>query len=152
MRLAALLSCFALVLLAPGAAGQTPEPRTTLPDVEDEVMCPICGTLLELSQAPQADRQRALIRELIAEGRTKEEIKEALVAEYGEDVLAVPQSSGFDATNWLVPIAGLALALGGLGFGLVALRRRRASPAPAPDPLSPEESGRLEADLRRYDL
>jgi cytochrome c-type biogenesis protein CcmH len=148
--LAVLATVAALTLIAPAAGGQEAEPRASLPDIEDEVMCTICGTVLELSQAPQADRQRALIRELIAEGRTKEEIKQALVAEYGEDVLAVPESSGFDATNWLVPAAALVLALLGLSFGLAAVRRRRA--APEPEPLSPEERGRLEADLRRYDL
>ena len=51
-------------------------------------MCPICGTTLELSDSPQAERERELIRGLIAEGLNKEEIKDALVAEYGEDVLA----------------------------------------------------------------
>ncbi|MGH2956586.1 MAG: cytochrome c-type biogenesis protein [Solirubrobacterales bacterium] len=146
----ALIAASALLLGAPAAGAQEPEPRASLPDIEDEVMCPICGTLLELSQAPQAERQRALIRRLIAEGRDKEEIKEALVAEYGEEVLAVPESSGFDATNWLVPVAGLGLALVGLAFGVAALRRRRA--APEPEPLSHEERGRLDADLRRYDL
>ena len=149
-RANALIAALVLAALAPAAAAQTAEPRATLPDIEDEVMCTICGTLLELSQAPQADRQRALIRELIAEGRTKEEIKEALVAEYGEDVLAVPESDGFDAANWLVPIAGLVLAVGGLGFGVAAVRRRRAGPDA--EPLSPEERGRLDEDLRRYDL
>ncbi|MGZ5336216.1 MAG: cytochrome c-type biogenesis protein, partial [Solirubrobacterales bacterium] len=70
----------AVVLLAPAASAQ----EASLTDIEDEVMCPICGTLLELSEAPQAERQRDLIRRLIAQGRSKEEIKEALVAEYGE--------------------------------------------------------------------
>jgi len=148
--LAALVSSLVLALLAPAAGAQDAEPRASLPDIEDEVMCTLCGTLLELSQAPQADRQRALIRELIAQGRTKEEIKEALVAEYGEDVLAVPESYGFDATNWLIPVAGLGTALIALAFGFAALRRRRA--APDPEPLSPEERGRLDQDLRRYDL
>jgi cytochrome c-type biogenesis protein CcmH len=148
--LSVLAAALVLALLAPAAGAQSAEPRASLPDIEDEVMCTICGTLLELSQAPQADRQRALIRELIAEGRSKEEIKEALVAEYGEDVLAVPESSGFDAANWLIPAAGLGAALLGLAFGLAAMRRRRA--APDPEPLSPEERGRLDADLRRYDL
>ena len=133
------------------AAAQTPEPRTNLPDVEDEVMCPVCGTTLELAeQAPQAQRERELIRRLIAQGLTKEQIKDELVAEYGEDVLAVPESEGFDVANWLVPALGFGVALLALGFGAAALRRRR---APAePEPLSGDEADRLDADLRRYDL
>jgi cytochrome c-type biogenesis protein CcmH len=133
------------------AAAQTPEPQTNLPDIEDEVMCPVCGTTLELAeQAPQADRERELIRRLIAQGLTKEQIKDELVAEYGEDVLAVPESEGFDVTNWLVPAAGLAAALIALGFGAAALRKRRAGAEP--EPLTGAESDRLDADLRRYDL
>jgi cytochrome c-type biogenesis protein CcmH len=143
-----------LVLLALGPApgfAQTPEPRASLPDIEDEVMCPVCGTTLELAEsAPQAERERELIRRLIAQGRTKEQIVDELVAEYGEDVLAVPESEGFDVTNWLVPVAGIAIALGALAFGAASLRRRRAGAAP--EPLSRPESDRLDADLKRYDL
>jgi cytochrome c-type biogenesis protein CcmH len=55
----------ALAALAPAAAVAA-EPKTTLGDVEDEVMCPVCGTPLSLStEAPQAQRERALIVRLI---------------------------------------------------------------------------------------
>ena len=99
------------------------DPRTNLPDIEDEVMCTICGTLLELSEAPQADRQRALIRRLIDRGLTKEEIKDRLVAEYGSEVLATPGDEGFDLVAWVVPALAIALAAGAIGF--FALRRLR---------------------------
>ena len=58
-------------------------PQTTLPDVEDEVMCVECGTALNVSTAAVADQERAFIRARIDEGMTKAEIKDALVAEYG---------------------------------------------------------------------
>jgi cytochrome c-type biogenesis protein CcmH len=116
-------------------------------------MCPICGTLLELSDSPQAERERALIRRLIAAGQTKEEIKDRLVAEYGPAVLATPDDSGFDLAAWVVPIvafvaAGTALALG------VGRWRRRPPPDPAPEVEEPrgEEAERLESDIARYDL
>lgn len=145
------VAMLALAGAAPAAA-QGPEPRATLPDIEDEVMCPVCGTTLELAeQAPQADRERELIRRLIAQGYTKEQIKDELVAEYGEDVLAVPESEGFDITNWLVPALAFGLALLALGFGAAKLRSRRAR-GPAPEPLADSEADRLDADLRRYDL
>ena len=55
-------------LALPGAALAADCPRTTLGDVEDEVMCPICGTPLGLAtDAPQADRERAYIERLIAD-------------------------------------------------------------------------------------
>src|SRR5205809_6278723 len=62
--------------------------KTNLPDVEDEVMCPVCGTALNLSFSPQADRERAFIRRQIAAGKTKQQIIDALVAQYGTAVLA----------------------------------------------------------------
>ena len=85
MRLAVALALVALALAAPVAAAAA---APSLPDIEDEVMCPICGTTLELSDSPQAERERELIRGLIAEGRSKDEIKDALVAEFGSAVLA----------------------------------------------------------------
>jgi cytochrome c-type biogenesis protein CcmH len=141
-------------LAAPIAAGANSAPRASLPDVEDEVMCPVCGTLLQLSESPQADRERVFIRKLIAEGRTKQQIKEALVAEYGDSVLATPQGSGFDLTAYLVPILGFLVAVLALVFGVRRWRRSGQSSAPSTDTRPPEgeDAERLESDLARYDL
>jgi cytochrome c-type biogenesis protein CcmH/NrfF len=131
------------------------QPQTSLPDVEDEVMCPICGTALNLSGAPQAERERAFIRRQIAAGKTKDEIKDALVAEYGEGVLAEPPKSGFDLTAWLVPGAALALAAAALALALWRWRStaRRSAPTRADGkPLDPADAERLDADLARYEL
>jgi cytochrome c-type biogenesis protein CcmH len=124
-----------------------------LNDVEDEVMCPICGTLLQLAESPQAQRQRAFIRRQIAAGRSKEEIKRALVAQYGSDVLALPDDSGFDLSAYVVPaVAFLAAALA-LAFGVGRWRRAGGSGAEV-SPRAPEgeDAERLEADIARYDL
>jgi cytochrome c-type biogenesis protein CcmH/NrfF len=143
-----------LALALPGGAlGATPQ--TSLNDLEDEVMCPICGTLLELTEAPQAERQRVYITRLIAGGRTKEQIKDALVTQYGHEVLAEPRGSGFDLSAYLVPVIAFLVAIVALAFGV--LRWRRAAErsgqesAPRPGPSS-EEAERLKADLSRYDL
>ena len=82
----------------------TPEPQTTLPELEDEVMCPTCRTLLNLSHSPAAERERVFIRGMIADGATEEEIKDALVAEYGSQVLALPENEGFNVFAYLVPL------------------------------------------------
>jgi len=137
-------------------AAAPPQPETTLPDVEDEVMCPICGTALNLSGAPQADRERAFIRRQIAAGKTKDEIKDELVAQYGTQVLAEPPKSGFDLTAWLVP--GVAILLAAVAIAIALRRWRRAARGGGgpPDgdgpPLEPAEAERLDADLARYDL
>jgi cytochrome c-type biogenesis protein CcmH len=135
-------------------APDSPAAETSLADIEDEVMCPICGTTLQLSQSPQADRERAFIQRLVAEGRSKEEIKDALVAEYGSEVLALPESDGFDLAAWVVPGLAILLAGGAIGVGLWRWRRRDRGAAPGPEPevLDAAESERLSSDLARYDL
>jgi cytochrome c-type biogenesis protein CcmH len=137
-------------------AAAPPQPKTTLPDVEDEVMCPICGTALNLSGAPQADRERAFIRRQIAAGKTKDEIKDELVAQYGTQVLAEPPKSGFDLTAWLVPGAAILLAAVAIAIGLWRWRRAARDGGGPPQgggpPLEPAEAERLDADLARYDL
>jgi len=82
------------VIAAPAGAAA---PEVNINEIEAEVMCPVCGTLLELAESPQAQREKAFIARLIGEGKTKTEIKDALVAQYGNSVLALPQSSGFDS-------------------------------------------------------
>jgi cytochrome c-type biogenesis protein CcmH len=147
------LGAVALVVLAPTAVAQQQAPRASLADIEDEVMCPICGTLLELSFSPQAERERDFIRRLIARGETKAQIKNALVDQYGEDVLATPSDSGFDLTAWVVPGIGL-VALASL-LGVAYLRRRRGprDPGQGQKPaLSPEDAARLDRDISTYEL
>jgi cytochrome c-type biogenesis protein CcmH len=138
-----------LVAASPAAAGAA-EPRASLPDIEDEVMCTICGTLLAESDSPQADRERALIRQLIDQGKDKDQIKDALVAQYGSRVLATPSGHGFDLFAWLVP--GVAILLAGGAIGYFAVRSRRRSGEPEPPALDASERSRLDQDMARYDL
>lgn len=131
-------------------------PQTSISDVEDEVMCPICGTLLELAESPQAQRERVLVKRLIAEGKSKAEIKDALVAEYGREVLALPSGSGFDLSAYLVPAIAFVVAVIALALGVRRWHRAAKPPdsgngGAASGPQG-EDAERLEADLARYDL
>jgi cytochrome c-type biogenesis protein CcmH len=152
--LAALVALAPLALaLAPAAGAE--RPKTTLPAIEQQVMCPICGTLLELANSPQADRERAFIRRLIARGKSEQQIKDALVAQYGQTVLATPPASGFDLSAYLVPAIAIAAAALAIGLGLWRWRRqsRRGPPGgPAGPQLSESETEKLDADLARYKL
>ena len=114
-----------LLLLALAAPARAAEPQASLTDIEDEVMCVVCGVPLEHAlDAPQAIQERDLIRELVAQGLTKEQIKDRLVAEYGEEVLATPSDSGFDLAAWLVPGAAIVIAAVAIAVGLRRWRRR----------------------------
>jgi cytochrome c-type biogenesis protein CcmH len=152
---AALLAFLSLALLAAAPAQGAVTPQASQTEIEGEVMCPVCGTLLELAESPQALREKVFVKRLVAEGKTKAEIKQALVAEYGDAVLALPQGSGFSLSAYLVPIIAFALAAIALGFGVLRWRRAGGPPAPrgpAATGPSAEDSDRLDADLARYDL
>ena len=143
---------FALIalLLAPASASAA---RASLVDIEDEVMCVTCKIPLNIAESPQATRQRELIRRLIDRGLDKRQIKVALVAEYGKDVLALPEGDGFGITAYAIPIALLAVLIGALALLLPRWRSR--APAGIGDAtaktLSSADADRLDEDLARYD-
>jgi len=154
LRKALTLVAATALLLAPTAAAA--QPQTSLSEISSEVMCPVCGTLLELAESPQALREKAFVQRLVDAGKSKDEIKDALVAEYGDAVLALPQGSGFSLSAYLVPIVAFLVAAVALAFGIVRWRRAGSEedeePRPAPVGPSAEDSARLDADLERYDL
>ncbi len=149
-----LIAALAVLLLAapgtaPAAAGC---PKTSTSDIADEVMCLQCGVPLNVAEeAPSAKRQRAFIQQLVDECRSKEEIKTALVAQFGDNVLADPKAKA----TWLVPALGFGAAVLALGFAAFRFRgRRRAASAPAavPATVPSGDEARLQDDLDRYDL
>ena len=151
-RALAILVVAALVALPSVAIAAECAPRTTVADLEDEVMCPVCGTSLGLArEAPQAKRERALIARLIDSCRSKAEIKAALVAEFGPAVLAEPDRRGFSASAYIVPLAVGGAALAAVLLSLFRWRRRNASPPSTSPPhaLSAEDASRLAVELDR---
>jgi cytochrome c-type biogenesis protein CcmH len=123
-------------------------------DVEDEVMCVSCNVALNVAESPQADAERKYIRQLIAKGDDKEQVKRALVAVYGDNVLALPKSEGINWAAYLVPIALVATLAIALAFALRRWRRRDPPDDPGgsgPRELSDAETERLDAELALYD-
>lgn len=157
MRAAVAILLALLVGTLPAAALAAQEQPAAVQTIETEVMCPICGTLLALSDSPQAQREKAFIVRLAREGKTKPEIKDALVAQYGQQVLALPKASGFDLSAYLVPIAAFLGAAVALAVGVRRWRRGSGGPGdggdrPRVDRPSGADAERLDADLARYDL
>jgi cytochrome c-type biogenesis protein CcmH/NrfF len=156
VRRVAATAVLAIGLLALAASAiASPVRQTTVHDIEDEVMCPICGTLLELADSPQAKREKVYVAKLVASGKTKAEIKDALVAQYGPSVLALPKASGFDLSAYLVPIVAIVIAVIALALSVARWRRDGGGSSPdedaTPGPQG-DDAERLEADLGRYDL
>lgn len=124
------------------------DPAERLPDPAQEararqlfqqIRCLVCqNESIDDSEADLAHDLRQIVREQVKAGRSDAEIRDFLVARYGQFVLLKPP---FDAGNlalWLGPFAILLL-----GGGLLASRLRQ---APAAPPLSEDEEKRL-ADL-----
>jgi cytochrome c-type biogenesis protein CcmH len=140
-----ILLCLATVTAAPARAQDPPNAA----DLEAELVCPVCETTLDQSDAPVAQRMKAFIRERIAAGDSEEEIKDALVAEFGPGVLATPSKRGFGLLAWLVPLA--ALAVGAVVVALLIRTWSRRRPARSHEPLDPELERRVDEELARYE-
>ena len=145
---ALLVALLASGALAVGAQGAEGPPNAA--DLEAELVCPVCETTLDQSDAPVAQRMKLFIRERIAAGDTEQQIKDALVAEFGSGVLATPRKSGFGLVAWLLPL--VALAAGVLTVVLLVRRwtRRRGPPGPG-RPLDPDLERRVDEELARFE-
>jgi cytochrome c-type biogenesis protein CcmH len=136
-----------IVLATPAAAGGADPPNAA--DLEAELVCPVCETTLDQSDAPVAQRMKAFIRQRIAAGDTEDEIKDSLVAEFGQGVLATPSKSGFGLLAWLVPLA--AVLAGAIAVALLVRSWSRRRPPPAAPPLDPELDRRVDEELARFE-
>ena len=149
--LAPLLAAAALVVAAAPAAAAPP--KTTLHAIEVQVMCVTCQIPLEVAESPAADQERQYIQTLINRGETAAQIKHALVADFGPGVLALPPEKGFNILFYILPIA---FVLAGLMVVAILLPRWRAKRSTAPladagTAVTPEETERLEQDLKLHD-
>jgi cytochrome c-type biogenesis protein CcmH len=146
----------ALVLalwLSATAAGAV-QPDEILPDpaqeararaIAAELRCPVCQSeSIDDSNADIARDLRLLVRERIVAGDTDAEVRDFVVARYGEYVLFRPRLSLGNAPLWLAGPAFLLLG-GGLAIAYVRRRARQAGPV---QPLSSTEEARLRRILR----
>ena len=141
----ALAAAAVLLLLLPAAAG-----ALSVAEVSRELRCPTCNAPLDVSNSPAANEMKAFIAERIDAGWNKGRIIDAMVDEFGTQVLATPPKSGFNLLAWVVPIgAGLA-GLVALPMITCAWARRRPRPAAVPE-LSDEDRARIDAELRRHE-
>jgi cytochrome c-type biogenesis protein CcmH len=142
------LVCIAALLVVPVARASEQHPSQA--ELEGEVMCPVCGTTLDQSSSPAAQQIKRVIAAGIAAGDTKSEIKDSLVAEYGDAILAAPPRHGFGLLAWWLPIGGILVAAVVVGLGAWRWSRAR-EPAPRTVPLDPALERRLDDELRRYE-
>ncbi|MBA3347863.1 MAG: cytochrome c-type biogenesis protein CcmH [Actinobacteria bacterium] len=141
---AALLAALALAGVAAAS-----EENPTSAELESELICPVCDSTLDTSNAEIARIMKVRIRERIAAGATKSQIKAEFVEQFGERVLATPPRRGFDLLAWLLPVVAGGLAV--LAVGAAAWRWSRPAPAAPDAPLDPELEQELDDELDRYE-
>jgi cytochrome c-type biogenesis protein CcmH len=119
------LAVVVVVALVIGATHSTPlDERHRIAALEASVKCPSCEDLsVADSSAPSAVQIRALIVSDIRSGESDGQIQQYLVSRYGPQILLRPATSGTVGLVWILPAAGLVVALGALG--VVFWHRRR---------------------------
>lgn len=117
---------------APQRAGSDPLPpeqEARVQKLGKELRCAVCqGMSVADSPSSMARAQLDRVRELVAEGKSDQEIRDYFVARYGEWVLLTPKAEGF---NWVVWLGPGVLLVGGAWVILRQLRGGPAAQAPA---------------------
>lgn len=142
---AALLLAASLNLHAGEATPMAEDPvvEARMIAISEELRCLVCqNESLAASRAELAEDLRREVRKLIRDGKSDAEIRDYLVARYGDFVLYRPPVK---PTTWLLWFGPFALLAGG-AVGLIAYLRRRAGKVDAPE-LTPEQRAAAEALL-----
>ena len=122
-----------ILVLAPATAGTPTELEQRARQLEGRLMAPCCGaTTLAEHESGAATQMRMEIHESLSQGRTEDEILDAYVARYGDQILAMPRASGFGLLAYVLPALLLFLAV---GVVLVTVHRWRNTPTP-PDKIA----------------
>lgn len=109
-------------------------------DLSREIRCVVCQSQsVADSDADIAKEMRALLREQIAAGRSDQEIRDYLVARYGDFVLFDPPFKASTYALWIGPFAILVIA----AIGVAIFFRRRAQEPARVRELDPDEQRRV---------
>src|SRR5512135_2120554 len=108
-----LLSVIMMFLVANKVSAQQPTPSDDeVNAIARQLYCPVCeNTPLDVCPTQACHDWRELIRQLLIDGKTPDEIKQYFVDHYGARVLSEPPAVGF---NWLVYVVPPVVFLGGV--------------------------------------
>lgn len=116
---AVVVTALAVGSVHPGTQG----PAARIARLDSIIKCPSCEDLsIAQSDAPTAVALRADVAAAVNAGRTDAEIEQFVVDRYGAGILLRPPTRGVDLLVWVLPIAGVAIGVAGLGW--LAWRRR----------------------------
>ncbi len=149
-RRGALAAVLALVALLAFPAAAEACDGWSEPGMETQLMCPTCHQVLAYSQSSIADNIRAHLHSWCRAGWTSGQVKNRLIAQFGNEILASPPKQGFDLLAWVVPGAVLAGGVG-LATALTLRWRGRRGPPPRPPTIDAAAAARIDADLRGFE-
>jgi cytochrome c-type biogenesis protein CcmH len=128
----------------PGERMADPAQEARAREISAGLRCLVCqNQSIDDSDAPLARDLRVLVRDRIRAGETDTQIRDFVVARYGEYVLLKPPLGWHTLLLWLGPF----LVLGAGVLGLLRLRAR-ANAGPAGQALSEAEKAELERVLK----
>jgi len=146
----ALATLTVTVALLVGAAAHAVQPNEMLADpaleararaLSEEIRCLVCqNQSIDDSNADLAHDLRLLVRKQIKDGKSDQQIRDFLVARYGEFVLLKPPMQTSTLLLWFGPLAVLVCG----AIGLAVFFRRRARPTDGGDALTADELARIE--------
>ena len=136
-ELRVLLVVVALLLVGHGApvpaaiAAQTPDLDRQMREIAGDLRCPVCQNLsVADSPSPLAGEMRAVIRQKLQAGESRQAIMQYFVDRYGEGILLNPPTQGFALLVWIGALAGVLLAallVGSRVRTALGFRRNRAA-------------------------
>ena len=111
-------------------------------EISKGLRCTVCQNQpISESNADLAKDMRAIVREQLKAGKSREEIMTYFVDRYGDYVLLKPRTGGIGAPLWAAPVALLIL----LGLLAAYFIRSHFRTEPPPPPLSREDRERVRA-------
>lgn len=130
--------CLQALTIDPPLADPVLETRAQ--DLAKGLRCLVCqNQSIADSDAPLAGDLRQIVRERLAAGATDQQVRDYLVARYGDWVLLDPPLERRTWLLWFAPAGVLLLGAGGIAF--LVLRRRRMIPSAVP--LNPDEAAEV---------
>ena len=123
------VASIALAVAQTGALhAQIPEPaysESQAQGIDRMIMCPICpAETIDQAQVQISIQMRQIIRDMLSQGSTRDEILDFFVDRYGNDILAAPPKSGANLVAWLAPVGAVAAAVVVVFFILRSMTRR----------------------------
>ena len=99
-----LLFSFSVYPLVPVIAQKPTPSDDEVNAIARQLFCPICeNTPLDVCPTQACQDWRELIRQMLAQGKTPDEIKQYFVDHYGARVLSVPPATGLSWLVYVVP-------------------------------------------------